>query len=131
MDINERAEKAVHLKNSGQCNCAQAVCAALADETGLSEEQMKQAAAGFGGGMGTMEATCGALIGAGIVAGLKSGGAGTVRYTRQLTLEFKEACKAVTCKDLKSMHNGKVLCPCDECVRRAVLAYGKVMGVQA
>ena len=41
MNLNERAEKAVALKASGQYNCSQAVTAALADETPLTEEQLR------------------------------------------------------------------------------------------
>ncbi len=125
MTIEEKASKAVELKRSGY-NCAQAVAAALADETGLSPETLKAAASGFGGGMGTTEATCGALVGAGIAAGLNKGGAGTVRYTRQILENFKAKCGAVTCGELKGVATGKPLCPCEECVRNAVLAYGEV-----
>lgn len=127
MTINERAEKAVALKASGQYNCAQAVTAALADETSLSEEQLKQVSAGFCAGMGNMEATCGALIGAGMIAGLKSEGKGTLALTKQIQEEFAKRCGALKCKDLKAMTDGKPLCPCEECVRNAVLIYGEVM----
>ncbi len=130
MTLQERAEKAVTLKNTGGYNCSQAVTAVLADETGLSGEQLKQISAGFCAGMGTMEATCGALIGAGMAAGMKTKGQGTLKYTRQMITEFKKRCGAVTCKDLKSMVDGKPLCPCEECVRNAVLVYGDVMGMQ-
>ena len=47
MTIQERAQKAVELKTRGGYNCSQAVTAALADQTGLTEEQLKQVAAGF------------------------------------------------------------------------------------
>ena len=66
----DRKEQAVTLKHNGY-NCAQAVLCAFADETGLSEDLLKQIGAGFGAGMGCMEATCGALIGAQIIMGLK------------------------------------------------------------
>ena len=42
MTLSERAEKAVELKNSGRYNCAQSVTAALADQTKLSEEDLKE-----------------------------------------------------------------------------------------
>lgn len=129
MTIQERASKAVELKTSGKCNCAQAVSAVLADETPLTMEQLKQITAGFCAGMGTMEATCGSLIGAGIVAGLRSEGNGTLKLTRQMINAFKEKCGAVTCRDLKSSVDGRPLCPCEECVFNAVLVYGDVMGL--
>lgn len=128
MTIEERAQKAVELKTSGRYNCAQSVAAVLADQTNLTEAQLTQMTAGFCAGMGTMEATCGALIGAGIIAGLKSEGAGTLKLTRQMITEFRAMCGAVTCRKLKAIKDGKPLCPCEECVRNAVLAYGKTMG---
>ncbi len=130
MDINVRAEKAAELKKHHGYNCCQAVTAVLADQTELSEEQLNNLAAGFCVGMGNMEATCGALIGAGMIAGLASKGSATVRFTRQISESFKNMCGAITCKTLKGMPDGKVLCPCDICVKNAVLAYGKVMGLK-
>ena len=127
MTIEQRAEEAVRYKQS--MNCCQAVLCALADQTGLTEEQLYSITSGFGLGMGTMQATCGALVGAGVAAGLKMKGMGTVSCTKQILTEFKSMCGAVTCGDLKSKTGGKVLCSCDDCVRNAVKAYGKVMGI--
>ena len=129
MTVQERAELAAELKTSGRCNCAQAVAAALADETPLPAERLREITAGFCAGMGTMEATCGALIGAGVVAGLKTGGKGTLGCTRRMIAAFREKCGAVTCRDLKAATDGKPLCPCEDCVRNAVLVYGEVMGL--
>ena len=80
MTIQERAEKAAEYKSTGVYNCSQAVTAVLADQTGLTGEQLKQITAGFCAGMGNLEATCGALIGAGIIAGLKTKGNQTVTH---------------------------------------------------
>ncbi len=130
MNINERAEKAVYLKTAGGYNCSQAVTAALADQTDLDEETLKQISAGFCAGMGNMQATCGALIGAGMIAGLKTRGQRTLLATRQIQEGFGKACGAIRCKDLKAVQDGKPLCPCEECVRNAVLTYGSVMGLE-
>ena len=129
MTLEERAQRAVELKNSGKYNCAQAVTAALSDQTELTEEQLNQISAGFCAGMGNMEATCGALIGAGMIAGLKTEGKGTLALTRQIQEEFGKKCGAIRCKDLKAITDGKSLCPCQECVRTAVLIYGEIMGI--
>ena len=127
MTLIERAEKAVELKNSGMYNCAQAVTAALSDQTELTEEQLKQISAGFCAGMGNLEATCGALIGAGMVAGLKTEGKGTLGITRQIQEEFARRCGAIKCKDLKTVTDGRPLCPCEDCVRNAVMIYGEII----
>lgn len=129
MTIEERADKAVELKTSGGYNCSQAVTAVLADQTSLSEDQLKQVSAGFCAGMGNLEATCGALIGAGMIAGLKTEGKGTLKMSRQMLETFRDRCGATRCKDLKAITDGKPLCPCEECVRNAVLIYGDVMGL--
>lgn len=126
MTIEERAARAVELKAS--YNCAQAVVLSYADKLPLEEETLKKLAAGYGGGMGCMEGTCGALVGAVMVAGMLTDGQGTGRYAREILLGFRERCGATICKDLKGVETGKVLCPCTECVRNAVLAAGAALG---
>ena len=126
MTIEERAARAVELKAG--CNCAQAVVLSYADKLPLEEETLKKLAAGYGGGMGCMEGTCGALVGAVMVAGMLTDGQGTGRYAREILLGFRERCGATICKDLKGIEAGKVLCPCTECVRNAVLAAGAALG---
>ena len=101
--------------------------AALADETDMPKDQLKMISTGFCAGMGAMEATCGALIGAGMIAGLKTEGSKTLIYTKQIVDEFKKNSGAVRCRDLKGIDTGKVLCLCDDCVRNAVRAYETVM----
>ncbi|MCR5431031.1 MAG: C-GCAxxG-C-C family protein [Lachnospiraceae bacterium] len=125
--FEERAKKAVELKIFGGYNCTQAVTAALADETNLTEEQLKNLSAGFCAGMGNLEATCGALIGAVMVAGMKTEGKGTLKIARQMQETFKERCGALKCRDLKTVTDGKPLCPCEECVRNAVMIYGELL----
>ncbi|MCR5510717.1 MAG: C-GCAxxG-C-C family protein [Lachnospiraceae bacterium] len=130
MTLTERADKAVELKLSGGYNCSQAVTAVLADQTSLTDELLKQITAGFCAGMGNLEATCGALIGAGMIAGLKTEGNGTLKIARQIQETFRERCGAIKCKDLKTITDGKPLCPCEDCVRNAVMIYGEIMGLE-
>ena len=109
----DRKELAVTLKHNGY-NCAQAVLCAFADETGLSEDLLKQIGAG-------MEATCGALIGAQIIMGIKKYKISpALKDARELHQAFTEKCGASICKDLKGRDTGKVICECDDCVRCAV-----------
>ena len=119
MSAAEKGEIAVALKHDGY-NCAQAVLCAFADETGLPEELLKKLGAGFGVGMGCMEATCGALIAAETLMGLQAyRGAPVLKTARALFGAFQEACGATLCKDLKGRDTGVALCECDDCVRRA------------
>ena len=127
MDIEKTAELAADLKMHHGLNCAQAVTVALKEENGLDEETAKQLSAGFCAGMGNQKATCGSLIGAVMTAGMKTEGKGTLRKAKEISEQFESLCGALTCADLKKLTGGKPLCPCDECVRNAIRAYGFVM----
>ena len=70
MDITEKKEKGVELLHEFE-HCAQASLCTYADELGFPVETLKRFAAAFGGGMATEEGNCGALVGAGMVLGLK------------------------------------------------------------
>jgi len=121
MTIKERQDYAATLKR--EMNCCQAVVRAFADTIPLDETTLMSLSAGFGAGMGTMEGTCGAHVGAIIVAGLRTGGNGTVALSRKILPRFKELCGGATiCRDLKGIETGKVLCSCENCVRNAVCA---------
>ena len=119
---DNRAERAVAYKHK-DCNCAQAVLLAFAEELGKSEEQLRALRSGIGMGMGCTEATCGALSGAGIVIG--KSGKPTAAIMRELLHEFQEKAGATICKDLKGIETGRMLCSCDDCVRYAVRAAEK------
>ncbi len=71
-DKSEGVNKAVNLFNNGY-NCSQSVVCAYCEELGISHEMGKRIASGFGGGLGGLRRTCGALTGAIIIAGLKHG----------------------------------------------------------
>jgi C_GCAxxG_C_C family probable redox protein len=103
-------------------NCCQAVVRAFADTLDMPVDKLMQLSAGFGSGMGTMEGTCGAIAGAIVVAGLRTGGNGTMSLSRKILPRFKELCGATICRDLKGIGTGKILCSCENCVRNAVLA---------
>ena len=117
----ERADRAVEIKHSKN-NCCQAVLLAFADELGMAEEQLRQLGAPFGLGMGAMEGTCGALVGAEMVLGLARSDGGQMRRDASKLLDrFVERCGAERCADLKGRDTGVMLCPCDDCVRNAVI----------
>ena len=120
MTTEERREYGARLKR--EMNCCQAVVRAFADTLDLPEDKLMQLGAGFGSGMATMEGTCGALVGAVMVAGLRTEGSGTRELSRRIMPRFKELCGATVCRDLKGVDTGKPLCSCEDCVRNAVLA---------
>lgn len=131
MTIEERAAAAAELKASGKCNCTQSVLKVFADQLPMDEDTLMKLAAGYAAGMGCMESTCGALIGAVMVAGIGTDGKGTPRISKELLESFEAKCGATICKDLKGIATGTPLCPCPECVRNAVLALGEVLGPEA
>lgn len=122
MNIDARAQMAFDLKASGKCNCTQSVVNAFEDLLPAENLHLMQMTAGFAAGMGCMESTCGALIGAVLVAGALSEGKGTAGIARNLVSDFKSMCGATICKDLKGMTGGSILCECPDCCKNAVLA---------
>jgi C_GCAxxG_C_C family probable redox protein len=90
-------------------NCSQAVLSAFAPEIGLEREAALRVATGFGGGIGRMAGTCGAVTGAVMVLGLRHGSvdpgdrqAKEVAYTavREFVRRFEEKHGTVTCAGL-------------------------------
>lgn len=130
MTVEERADLAANLKATGKCNCTQAVLAAFADKFDISQEQLMTIGAGFAAGMGCMESTCGALIGAVMTAGELTKAKATPRYSKDIVAKFNEKSGATICKDLKGITTGQVVCPCNECVRNAVLALSEVCPIE-
>ena len=126
MTLEERMEYAARRKS--EMNCCQAVLVAFADKLGKGEDELLRLGSGFGSGMGTMEGTCGALVGAVMVAGLRSHGKGRAALSRKVISRFKELCGATACRDLKGIGTGKVLCSCEDCVRNAVRAAVETWG---
>ena len=116
----DRKDYAVQLKHTS-CNCCQAVLCAFADEVGMTEDELKRIGAAFGVGMGCLESTCGALIGALMLMCMKKyQGMTMLRDAAGVLRQFESMCKATICKDLKGKDTGVVLCECDDCVRNAV-----------
>ena len=105
---------------SGTHNCAQAIVSTYADIIGLDETTAKNVANAFGGGMGNMEGTCGALVGAGIVLGLATKDkAASRKGMRQIMMKFQERNGTTQCKQLKGVGTGIVLRECTGCVADA------------
>lgn len=102
------AQKARDLFLSG-CSCSQAVFAAFADDFGMDEQTALRLASSFGGGMGGMRETCGAVSGMLMVAGLKWGYSEvgdlekkTAHYARvrKLIDSFKAQHTTIVCREL-------------------------------
>lgn len=71
MELNHK-EKARELFLQGY-NCSQSVFCAFAEEYGIDKDLALKLSASFGGGIGRMRETCGALCGAAMLVGLETG----------------------------------------------------------
>lgn len=118
--MESRVEEAAKRKMCGY-NCAQAVACTYCDLAGIEEETAKNLTQGFAVGMGgSMEATCGALIGAVNVLGLiQKQPQKTMQGAGRMIRSFKEQNKTVVCKELKGITDGVVKRECIDCVRDA------------
>jgi C_GCAxxG_C_C family probable redox protein len=90
-------------------NCSQAVLSSFGEEFGLDPIMAYKVAAAFGGGMGHMGETCGAVTGAFMVIGLKYGltvadGSQSHREAFSAVQDFVEQFKSrhgsIVCRDL-------------------------------
>jgi C_GCAxxG_C_C family probable redox protein len=90
-------------------NCSQAVAAPLAKQFGIKEEVALKFASSFGGGIGRMGETCGAVTGALMIIGLKYGATkpedkdskeNTYAKVKDFIEEFKKRNNKLVCKEL-------------------------------
>src|SRR5271157_2593387 len=90
-------------------SCSQAILSTFGEQFGLDQKTALKLAAGFGGGMGRMAGTCGAVTGAFMVLGLKYGAVSPDdRQAKELTYErvrmfaarFKERNGSLECREL-------------------------------
>lgn len=81
--------------------------------------------------MGGMEATCGALIEATMMAGIVKPGKKSAITAREILNKFQEYSGATICKDLKGKDTGVVLCECDDCIRNAIRAFDEVLPMES
>lgn len=91
------------------------------DLAGIDEETMKNLNQGFAVGIGvSMEATCGAIIGAvNVLGAINKNPQKTMKSARNVINSFKEQNGTVICKELKGIADGVVKRECIDCVRDA------------
>lgn len=120
MNMDTRKLIAAEKKRCNSHNCAQAILHTYADVAGIDEESAMNIAGAFGGGMGNLEGTCGALVGTGLVLGLvNKDKVKSMKQMRQIMNEFQKRNGATQCKLLKGVGTGVVLRECHDCVADA------------
>ena len=107
--MESRVEQAAERKMCGY-NCAQAVACTYCDLAGIDEETARNLTQGFAAGIGgSMEATCGAVIGAVNILGLiNKNPQRTMQGSRKIINRFKGQNGTVICKELKGITDGVV-----------------------
>ena len=118
--METRKHLAAEKKRCNSHNCAQAIVCTYCDLVGLHEQTALDIAGSFGTGMGNMEGTCGALVGAGMVLGLATKDRNVSRARmKEIMTKFQQRNGAIRCKELKGVGTGKVLRDCPDCVADA------------
>jgi C_GCAxxG_C_C family probable redox protein len=106
--IVNHSDKAIALFTQGY-NCAQSTATAFAEQFGLEESLVLRSTAGFGGGMGGLRETCGAVSAMAYVAGLHAGNyepkdliAKKALYdlVKKMVREFSEQHGTTCCREL-------------------------------
>ena len=118
--MDTRKHIAAEKKIRNTHNCAQAVTCTYCDLVGLDEQTAMDIAGAYGTGMGNMEGTCGALVGAGMILGLATGDRHISRARMKVIMtKFQQRNGATQCRLLKGAGTGKVLRDCPDCVADA------------
>lgn len=113
-------EEARERKASGQYNCAQAVACTFAPAVGADPETLRSVAHAFGTGMGCLEGTCGAIVGAGLILSLRHGDrARAMQAMKRVVTSFDKRNGATVCRQLKGVDTGRPLRHCNDCVADA------------
>ena len=107
----DRIEKARDFFLQGY-NCSQSVFCAFADKYGLDDNTSLKVSASFGGGIGRMRETCGAVCGAAMILGLEYGQTEpndneskqrNYQAVQELARRFKERNGSTICRELLSL----------------------------
>lgn len=126
VDVKERAEVALSLFGEGY-NCAQAVYIAFSDIMELDKDLAARIVGSFGGGMGKMEETCGAVTGMVSVISMLHDTSNpndpkakmlNYEHVRSVVGEFRAQNESIICRELRSDAISEKV-RCKELVRRA------------
>lgn len=118
--MDSRTHLAAEKKRCNSHNCAQSVVCTYCDLVALDGKTALDIAGAYGTGMGNMEGTCGALVGAGMIVGLATKDRNLSRARMKDIMEkFQQRNGATQCKLLKGIGTGKPLRDCPDCVADA------------
>lgn len=121
--MKTRTQQAVEYYIKKQGNCAQAIAVTYADLVGLDTAMLQRVMFGFGHGMGSRLATCGAISGVILLAGETGSKQGWDQKTmyalsKQITEAFQQRHGTITCQELKDAHSPHFT-SCLDCIKDA------------
>jgi C_GCAxxG_C_C family probable redox protein len=146
--MNQKAEKAISSFRSG-LNCSQSVLNAYADEMNVDNEFALSVSCGFGGGMGRLQETCGAVTGSFMVFGVynwkkfvdnKDRKEKTYAMIQRFSKRFKSVHAVMDCKsllncDLNTEEGQKYVADnnlhekvCERCIADAISIVDELIG---
>lgn len=138
LTIEDRTKNIMELRKQG-LTCSQIVLHVYADLLEMKEEDLFRMSEGFGGGMGGMMGTCGAVTAMVIAAGLVNScgdpgkcdsKASTMKLVREMTAEFQKKNQSTVCRELKGIDTGKMLRSCPGCIEDGIRIMGnKLFGL--
>ena len=134
--MESRLKKAVEKHKKGY-NCAQAVVCSYCDLFGVDEKTAFRISEGFGGGMGQMRETCGAVTGLFMLLGFKNSGADlekpgskldTYKLVKEAAQKFINKNASIKCADLLGVGGKPKLRSCDGCIEDACAIFEEILG---
>jgi len=132
--METKSHKAVERHKKGY-NCAQAVVCTYCEKLGVDEKTAFRTAEGFGGGMGQMKETCGALTGLFMLLGYKNSSANmekpdsklqTYALVKEAAQKFKDKNTSIKCADLLGVNGAPKLRSCDGCIEDACAIFEEI-----
>lgn len=133
--MESRVDKAISNFKNGY-NCSQAVICAYCDLLGMDEELAFRTSEGFGGGMGQLRDTCGAVTAMFMLAGLKGSDGqlsegktklNTYGTVKNMAEEFKNKNSSIMCRDLLGVDGAPKKRACIGCVQDAAMLIEKYL----
>jgi C_GCAxxG_C_C family probable redox protein len=136
----------------GGLNCAQTVVSSYADELKFDKEMAVSISCGFGGGMGRLQGTCGAVTGSYMVLGMynckkhadnKERKAATYEMVQRFNEKFLEANGSTDCisllnceiksdeGQLKAKESGLFVTVCEKCIIDSIAIVDNLIGKQS
>ncbi len=129
--MESRVQKALQNRQKGY-TCSQAVICAYSDLFGMDEKQTFMISEGFGGGMGGLQLTCGAVTALFMLIGLKNSTGNlnspdsktaTYKLVKEAAQTFEQKNGSINCAELKGVKTGKMLRSCEGCIEDACLIF--------